>query len=278
MRISRRWAFDQGILIAIVLGPMLVALAVRIVLGDPRGPTNLLFALAAIAVVIFAVFAGLASRSQKGRSASRLDFNRREVTLGLIGIAFLVVAELLMAAAVDWRALGVFAVLPIGWILFWTAPVNRRGVRQQTIDVRCTPQAAFELVSNPENWPAYNPNIELVRPLQEPIHVGSVIQLQARHDGKVHEGAEEVVAFEPGKRFASGVMKGHVTGTDSYDLEPSPRGTRITYRFRFHMSLPMAAIGGGLLLRSEAKKLMAEREVIMERIKGMLEAPEATSV
>ena len=98
-----------------------------------------------------------------------------ELRLAAVGIGCFVAAECFVVAFIDWRVAAGYFALVVVWVLLWVPRGNRTILARSAVEVRCTPQAAFELVSDPNNWPLYVPELELTQPVEVPVRLGTVI-------------------------------------------------------------------------------------------------------
>jgi hypothetical protein len=275
-----RYVFAVGF----VALPVMAALAVLLLTSGagqlPNGKPYFL-SLAVLTLVAGALFLERVRRLQKRRIGGppRPGAAEEELRLAAIGIGCFVVAESFIVAVIDWRVATVYFGLAVLWVLFWTPRGNRTIVMRSAVEVRCSPQAAFELVSNPNNWHLYVPEIELAHPVEIPVHLGTVIHDRVRRDGKITvEASEEVVALEPGARFGTAIQRDPQASSGIYQFEPAAGGTRIEFTHRSVLSLP-AAIFGIAFRRAAILRQMSERRAqTLVRIKLLLEESGATSV
>lgn len=284
MKTNRTMAVTYVFAVVFVVLPVVVAFGVLIASGgrwEPEAPFPFLWTLALTAVLPGVLFLGRARQLQRQRASlppsTRAAYE--VLKLGALGLGCFVAAEFFLVASIDWRVGAGYLGLVVVWVLIWIPRRNRKLLMRAAIDVSCTPQAAFDLVSNPNNWPLYVPEIELVQPVAVPMQLGSVIHGRVRREGKITlEADEEVVAFEPGARFGTAMRQDTQPSSGIYEFEPVSGGTRIQYTYRTLISLPAAIFGIGLL-RSRLVKAMSDRRTqSFARIKGLLEEPAATSV
>ena len=284
MKLDQTRAVTYVFAVAFVVLPVLVAFAVLIASGgrwEPEAPFPFLWAFALTAVLPGVLLLGRAGQLQRRRAGLPASTGAayEVLKLGALGLGCFVAAEFFLVASIDWRVAAGYLFLLLAWVMFWMPRANRTLLIRSAIDVRCTPQAAFDLVSNPNNWPLYVPEIELAQPVVVPVHLGTIIPGRVRRDGKITlEADEEVVAFEPGARFGTAMHRDPQPSTGIYDFEAVLGGTRIQYTYRTVISLP-AAIFGVRLMRSRLVKVMSERRMqSFARIKRLLEERQATSV
>ena len=164
------------------------------------------------------------------------------------------------------------------YLLVFMPPAMRRIQFQSSVVARCTPMEAFALVSDPNNWPRYVPELSLRSRVRTPVKLGDLIEDRVVWNGVTHDAVERVIAYEPGERFATQVVGGHGT-TGEYELFAADGGTLINYRCRATLTLLEAWAGYGFRRGHLAAKLKEVRDPIMERIKNVLEAePSPVSV
>jgi hypothetical protein len=270
--------------IGFVVVPVLVALAVQVQTrseGEPASATLGLLALAVLAVVPGVAFLERMRRLQRQRLGEppRPGAAYKELRLGALGIGCFVVAEGFVVAAIDWRVAVGYLGLMILWVLLWTPARSRAIVVRSAIEARCTPRAAFDLVSNPNNWPQYAVGIELAQPVAVPVRLGTVIHDRVRRGGTITvEADEEVVALEPGVRFGTAIQGDPQSSSGIYEFDPVVGGTRIEYTHRSHLSLPAALFGIGLRRAAIVKQMADRRAESLARIKLLLEEAGPPSV
>jgi hypothetical protein len=164
--------------------------------------------------------------------------------------------------------------LAIVYLLAFVPRSMRRIQFESTIVVRCTPKAAFALVSDPNNWHRYVPELELRAAVRAPVTVGDLIYDRVVVKGSTHDAIERVIAYEPGERFGTQIVGGHGT-TGIYELYAADGGTLVTYRCQATLTLFEAWAGNGFRRGRLAAKLKEVRDPIMQRIKAILEAEAA---
>jgi hypothetical protein len=188
-----------------------------------------------------------------------------------LGILCVLLGPVVLFGAAQWQ-LGVALLGLIGlWILAWTPRSQRTLEVMSEIDVRCEPQAAFALVSDPHNWHLYAPQLQVVEPIPTPMQVGSIIHDRVRTATGILEAGERVIAMEPGRRFGTAVVGSPQGSSGTYDFEPAPGGTKVRYTHRSVLTMSQAALGMGLRRRSIATKMAQLRGDALERIKRILE-------
>jgi hypothetical protein len=284
MKVPRSPVVAYGIAATFVMVPVGIAVAVaglsegRLEIGRPA--PYLWF----LAVVMSVIGISLLSRESRWRTRRsgrppRPGTLHSAAWLEMFAYACFVIAELCLVIAIDWRVGAAFLGPALAWALFWTPRSNRKVVMRAAIEVRCTPAAAFDLVSDPNNWHLYLPNIELAQPIQPPLHVGSLIHVRMRRHGVVSlEGEEEVVALEPGRRFGTAVRDTPDPSTGIYEFEEVAGRTKIEYTYRSAVSLPAAILGGSLRRKDMVERMYDRRAQMMDRIKLLMEEADPTSV
>jgi hypothetical protein len=166
----------------------------------------------------------------------------------------------------------------VAWVLISIIPSMRRVEMRSAVEVACSPAAAFDLVSDPRNWGRYFPELEVVGPVEHPVHPGTVIRTKV-HLGASALNAEEIVTiYEPARRFGTEIPVPPHASSGTYDFAPSVSGTAIAYTFRGSLSPIQSALGGWLLRGRLVEKMARRRGVAMREIKRLLEERPAGSV
>jgi hypothetical protein len=270
--------------VAFVVAPVTVALAVLLLTGGAGQSASAkpyFLGLAALSVAPGVLYLERMRRLQMRRMGQPPGPGAAdgELRLAAVGIGCFVAAECFVVAFIDWRVAAGYCALVVVWVLVWVPRGNRTILARSAVEVRCTPQAAFELVSDPNNWPLYVPELELTQPVEVPVRLGTVIRDRIRRDGKITVAAdEEVVALEPGVQFGTAIQGDPQTSSGIYQFEPATGGTRIEYSHRSLVSLPAAIFGIALRRASIVKQMSDRRAETLARIKALLEEPGATSV
>lgn len=215
------------------------------------------------------------ARSDRNRSVARsrprhVGDAERELAAVEIGIYLELLAVVILTATFDLRVgLTVLATLAV-WPLIWLPRATRRLEMKSVVDVKCTPEAAFKFVSDPNNWPRYIPRMELMQPVHS-LGIGSRFGARSHRDGHPpFEAYERVIAFEPGKRFATAIV-GDPESTGISEFIPTADGTRIEYTYRSVRSLASAVSGSFFGRTSLLERLRDNRAEINTRLKALLE-------
>ena len=168
-----------------------------------------------------------------------------------------------------------FGVALAVYLLAFVPPAMRRIAFQSEIIASSTPDAVFALVSDPNNWHLYVPELTLRATVRAPLKVGDLIHDRFVAEHVTLEGIERVVAFDPGVRFGTQMLSGSHGTTGVYDLFKAEGGTRIVYHCETSLTLLEAWAGNGFRRGFLAGKLKANRDLTMQRIKALLEAETA---
>jgi hypothetical protein len=104
--------------------------------------------------------------------------------------------------------------------------------------------------------------------------VGTNVHSRMRLGGRLLEGDERVVVFDPPLRCGSEVLDVRGSGSDMYEMTATEGGTLITYTARF-MDPPFQTVLGGPFFRRSFKERWRTK---MQRIKQLLEGGTARSV
>ena len=161
------------------------------------------------------------------------------------------------------------------YMLAFVPPAMRRIAFESSVFARCTRRQAFDLVSDPNNWPRYVPELSLRSRVRTPVKLGDLIEDRVVWHGVTHDAVERVIAYEPGERFGTQIVGGHGT-TGEYELFAADGGTLINYRCRATLTLLEAWAGNGFRRGHLAAKLKEARDPIMDRLKNLLEAEPST--
>ncbi|HET7338468.1 MAG TPA: SRPBCC family protein [Candidatus Dormibacteraeota bacterium] len=171
-------------------------------------------------------------------------------------------------------ALVVYAAIAV-YLLAFVPRTMRRIQFVSTIVVRCTPAAAFALVSDPNNWRRYVPQLELRSPVRTPVQVGDLIYDRMVFPDMTHDAVERVIVSEPGVRFGTQIVGGGHGTTGVYEFAWADGSTHVTYRCHATLTLPEAWLGNGFRRGYITGKMKAARDEVMQRIKLLLEAEPA---
>ncbi|HEV2033276.1 MAG TPA: SRPBCC family protein [Candidatus Dormibacteraeota bacterium] len=205
----------------------------------------------------------------------RLRDYEGEILQNAIAIAIGVIAEIVLVASFELWVGGALFGLLVAWILLCFLPPLRRIEGRSSVQVACTPEAAFALVSDPQNWRLWTSELEVIELSEVPVRRGTVVHSRMRIAGRLLEGDERVVAFDPPRRCGREVLDVRGAGYDSYEMTATERGTLITYAARFMRPLDRAALGEALRPSNFFEERWKKK---MQRIKQLLEDGAARSV
>jgi hypothetical protein len=166
----------------------------------------------------------------------------------------------------------------LAWVLVSITPSMRRVEMQSAVEVACSTAAAFELVSDPRNWQRYIPELEVVGPVEHPVHPGTVIRVRIHSGGNARTAEEIVTIYEPPRSFGTAIPVPPHESSGTYDFAPSVSGTAIAYTFQGSLSPIQSALGGWLLRGRLVKKMARRRGAAMREIKRLLEERSSASV
>ena len=279
MTLSRRTLMTYGVSLTVLLVPFIVAFSVRVREGGTTWPVGVTWG-----VMLVAMVAGFSLISRSNRFNSRPSGGPMPVgtvehaqNLAGLGLACFAVADVALIGWIEWRVgLGLLVVF-VAYVLVWVPRTMRWVQYRSSVQARSTPLAAFELVSDPRNWHLYFPQLEVIEPLDKPLHMGSVIHDRVARDGYVIDADEVVVAFDPGRQFGTAIRKPR-RSQGIYEFKEVDGGTEIEYTSWTVLTMAQAVLGVGLRRRSLTSKMIATRAPAMQRIKALLEAPGPATV
>lgn len=275
--VQPRWMGSATL--AILVGPVAIAYVVRLVTShDQWLPIWQLWIVALIAFFAASRFLERGERMRVTHVAAGyvpLRAFEEEILQTAIAIALAVIAEAALVASLEpWMGVAIFALL-VAWVVLCMFPPLRRIEGRRSIQVACSPEAAFALLSDPHSWRLWTPELEVVEPSEVPIRLGTVVHGRMRIGGRQLEGDERVVAFDPPRMCASETLNIRGSGYDSYEMTATEGGTFITYTARFMRPIDRAALGEAF----RSGHFLTERwRTKMQRIKQLLEEGSAGSV
>ncbi|HET7421405.1 MAG TPA: SRPBCC family protein [Candidatus Dormibacteraeota bacterium] len=188
------------------------------------------------------------------------------------------VAGLTLAMATTFPAVaGFYAAVVLAWALWNVPPTARRIQYRLRIVARSTPEAAFALVSDPRNWHSYLPALDVFGQLDLPLHIGSVVLTTFRQGRSVISEEEQVVAYDPGRRF--GTASRHRRPTDGvYEMARIDEGTEIVWTYWTVLPYSFAVLALPFSRGATRERIIRRRQESLEAIKRLLEAPTPVSV
>jgi hypothetical protein len=263
-------------LVAFLVGPVAIAAFVRVVTSrEPWSPVWQLWIVALIALFASLWFMNRSETLKAAHVAAgyvTLRDIEAETNTAMIGILLAVFAELVLVASFEFWAGLVLIALLVAWILLCLLPPLRRRGGRSSIQVACSPEAAFALVSDPQSWRLWTPELELVESSEAPVRLGTIVRSRLQIEDRRLDANERVAIFEPPWRCGSEILDAGGTGLDLYEMAASDGGTLITYVFRSVLPPAHAILGGAFrnykLTERWRKKMLRIKELLEERATG----------
>jgi hypothetical protein len=200
----------------------------------------------------------------------------RQATMTAVGFGLVIDSfsfVMAIASSVDGLLISAGAA---AWVLFWSQSRPRGTTISSNYVILRNPDVVFAFVSDMRNEPRYYPDVESVEMLTTPP-IGSGTQFRSHvrlPNGQEAAGVEEIVDYEPNRRFTSRVAFSVRPNLDVHTFEPVERGTRVMHRFDFELSLSAALVGGRFWQTSATRKVMLRRDAGEIRMKKILESSE----
>ncbi|MDN0073728.1 SRPBCC family protein [Crenobacter sp. SG2303] len=170
---------------------------------------------------------------------------------------------------VVWLAvlLAAFFWLPLPWVA---------GTRiDNTVDIGRPPDAVFDYVTTPGNWPRWHPSSLAVHGATDhPLRLGERVTEDYLVAGRRGQVVWTVIQYErPRLWVIVGRIHGWQAGTVSYTLTPTSAGTRFDRVFVYGSApTPFYALLNQLVLR---RRIEVESTTAVEHLKSALEAMSA---
>jgi carbon monoxide dehydrogenase subunit G len=139
-----------------------------------------------------------------------------------------------------------------------------------TVEIGRPPEEVFAFVTEPANYPRWQPSLLEVRPHSHgPLRVGSEATEVRRFLGRELETTWTCVEHEPSRRSAIESDDGPVPFRGTFLLEPAGGGTRFTWTVETRGAA--SRLGGPLVGRATRREL----ETNADRLKRLLEGARA---
>lgn len=200
--------------------------------------------------------------------------NERVIRLGGL-LAAVVVDFVALLVAPFWPTTTLLIVaVTIAWVALWSIPQLRRTRVTSTFVIRCGQKAVFTLMSDARNirqWRHEYESVEMLTP--EPIGPGSRFRVRTRllPESVLFDGVEEIIDYEPDRRFTSWVASGLRPNFDEFTFEVVDGGTRVTQTFDFEYSFTLAVTGALFAQHRKTRRILAARQAGEIRLKQILE-------
>jgi carbon monoxide dehydrogenase subunit G len=138
---------------------------------------------------------------------------------------------------------------------------------RHTVEIERAPEAVFAFVTDPANYPRWQPSLVEVRPHSRgPLRVGSEATEVRRFLGREVETSWTCVEHKPVSHSAIESDDAVVPFRGTFDLEPSGAGTRLTWTVETWGAA--SKVGGPLVGRATRRELEANAR----RLKQLLES------
>lgn len=268
-----------AVIVAAIAAPYMIATLLRIIERTDHSASPAFFWAGAAVAVAGTVVLVIGSRLQShGAVPTTTAKAERGLALATSGIGCYALAEAAIVATLDVRVAAAVLAVAIAWTVYALVPSRRRIEVRTAIVARTTPEAAFDLVSDPSMWPRYAPDLEIIESPDLPVKVGTVIRDRMHRPSLPPlEVEERVIAFEPGRRFGTTVV-GDRPNSGIYEMREVEGGTEIAYLYSAVLGVPTALLGGAFMRPRLVNRLRSVRRAALERIKRLLEAQPPVSV
>jgi hypothetical protein len=259
----------------LILAIPVIAIGYTLTTGSPPRAASKPFqnaSTACLAIGLGVVLLAVGLRSvQRGKPPDERALELR-MSATLIG-ADLIVDSFSFLLAIASPTVGlVICAFAAAWILICSPPRLRRTRTTSSFVVKSRSDVVFAFLSDSRNQPRWSPEVESVEMLTvEPIGRGTQFRARVRQRLRVWEGVEEIVDYEPDRRFTTRITSGSRPNIDEFTFEPFEGATRVTHRFDFEHSFSSWALGGWLRWPALNRLLMKRRQAAELRIKQILE-------
>jgi hypothetical protein len=228
---------------------------------------------ACLFVGIVLALAGVALTSVLKRSVLEERIVELHLALILAGIFFAVDAFALVFAIVSPRIGLLIVAIGLTWIVIWLPPRSRMATVSSSYVVNRSPDVVFAFLSDSRNELKYHTDVESIEMITtEPVGSGSRFKYRMRVNKRIAEGIEEIVDFEPSRRFTSRAAAALHPNMGEITLDPVDGGTLVTHRFEVERSISSALMGGWFRQPAVNRALLERRRAGESRIKEILES------
>jgi carbon monoxide dehydrogenase subunit G len=140
---------------------------------------------------------------------------------------------------------------------------------RHTVQIERAPPEVFAFVTDPANYPRWQPSLVEVRPHSRgPLRVGSEATELRRFLGREVETTWTCVEHEPVSRSAIETDDGPVPFRGTFKLEPFGGGTRLTWSVETWGAA--SRLGGPLVGRATRRELEANARRLKQLLEGEL--------
>lgn len=142
---------------------------------------------------------------------------------------------------------------------------------EATVEMDATPEEVWSLLADPRRMAEFSPELRKVYLLGRRVGQGARFVGINRRKAVVWPTSSKVVRYEPARAIAWHVLE--VNATWSYELEPTPAGTRVTGRrelpgYTIASRLMTPILGGA---QGHDRELAAGIRQTLERMKAVVE-------
>jgi hypothetical protein len=107
-----------------------------------------------------------------------------------------------------------------------------------SVDLAITPEQLWQVLEDPETWPAWSPVTHMTWTSPQPLRVGSTRAIEMRHGAAI----EEVIAWKPHSHMAFRMNKcsnpGEGASVEEHRIEPTGQGCRLTWTLAHNPTNP----------------------------------------
>jgi carbon monoxide dehydrogenase subunit G len=264
-----------GVLLVILVIP-LVVIGGTSAAGLTRASQQEVFAFGVLTFVVGTATTTMAARARKPDLSKGIDEQAITLEGVLVGAsAAFGLGAVSFALATGWSVVGLaVAAAGAAWFAIWLPPRFRLMTAECSIVINRDVPAVFAFLSDLRTMVKWDPRCDSVEMLTpEPIGAGTQFSERGRlAGGNPVSGVDQIVEFEPNRRFSATTLSGGMKNLDTVTFEAVGEGTRVSRRYVVELQLWMALIGVALFKSSLARETVTNQETGWARAKQLLES------
>jgi hypothetical protein len=264
-----------GVLLLILVAP-LIAIGGVIATGIDRATAQHVLLFAAIAFGVSTAATTAAATSMKPDLSKGIDEHAITQWGVMVGasVAF-GLGTLTFVLGANWPLVGLSCAAAGGaWFALWISPKLRLVTAACSIVINRDVPAVFALMSDFRTMVKWYPGteaVEMVTP--EPIGPGTRFSERGRlATGEPVTGMDQIVDFEPNRRYSSTTVTGGMKNLDVVTFEAVGVATKVSLRSTVELQLWMGLLGIALFKSSLARSTVTLREAAWAQAKQILES------